>query len=143
MLSVRSRVLVRYAWFAPHTEDFGWIGPTASLLLPGSDPPELSALGRIYGGFALPEAAAAANGTAALTADDLAALTSPLAPVQKAGSWLAACADCMVGESGMTAGMGAADGDGGRLAQHCRDCGLGSREGTGQGVLTAHVGTQA
>lgn len=35
----------RYAWFAPHTEEFEWLGPSASLLTPDG---KLSALGRIY-----------------------------------------------------------------------------------------------
>lgn len=111
----------RYAWFAPHTEDFGWIGPTASLLLPDTDPPELSALGRVYEGYAQPEAVT--NGTSASL---MSALTQPLTVVDKAGSWLAVCGGC-VGAAGAAALESAA-------SEHCRDCGVVADRGVGAGM---------
>jgi hypothetical protein len=114
-------VLRRYAWFAPHTKDFGWIGPTASLLLPDSDPPELSALGRVYEGYAQPEAV-----TNSTSASLMSALTQPLTVVDKAGSWLAACGGC-VGAAGAAAVESVA-------SEHCRDCGFVADRGVGAGM---------
>lgn len=130
----------RYAWFAPHTEDFGWIGPTASLFLPDADPPQLSALGRIYAGYAAPEAVVT-NGSAALSAADVAALTQPLTAVDKAGSWLAACGACVSGDSAVESVLTGID-------AHCRDCGMlpiksgqGIVQGAAHGVLKGCVGS--
>lgn len=39
-------MLCRYAWFAPRTYDFDWIGPSASLLL--ADQPVLTNVGALY-----------------------------------------------------------------------------------------------
>ncbi|BDA43889.1 probable alkali-sensitive linkage protein 1 [Coccomyxa sp. Obi] len=132
----------RYAWFAPHTEDFGWIGPTASLFLPDADPPELSALGRVYAGYAVPEAVVT-DGSAALSAADVAALTQPLTAVDKAGSWLAACGACVSGDSAVESALTGID-------AHCRDCGILPRErgqsvvqGAAHGLLKGHVGDRA
>ena len=41
-------MLCRYAWFAPRTYDFDWIGPSASLLL--ADQPVLTSVGALYTG---------------------------------------------------------------------------------------------
>ena len=114
----------RYAWFAPHTDDFAWIGPTASLFKPGSQPPRLSTLGKVYASTS--ENATLVNstsasvegelaiGTTALSRLEVQALTEPLSAVQKTGSWLAACADCLASSAHAFA----------LTTQHCQDCGL-------------------
>jgi hypothetical protein len=109
----------RYAWFAPHVEDFAWIGSTASLIQLGSDPPRLSILGQIYSApsdanvsRAIVEGVDASSATP-LSSLDIAALTEPVQAVEKSGSWLSVCADCMA--AGSLQYM---------LTDHCRDCGL-------------------
>ena len=122
----------RYAWFAPHTEDFAWIGPTASLLEPGSSPARLSTLGKVYAASqntTLANTTSAivedqlAISTASLSANDVQALTEPLSAVQKTGSWLAACVDCL--DDTLSALV---------LTQHCQDCGLLLRAAAAEGV---------
>lgn len=109
----------RYAWFAPHTEGFGWIGPTASLIELGSDPPRASTLGKVYsmggGKYASSAIAEGVDASAAtpLSALDVAALTEPVQAIQKGGSWLSVCADCYAGVESPF-----------ELTDHCMDCGL-------------------
>ena len=111
----------RHAWFAPHLGD-DWIGPTASLLQPDSNPPELTALGRIYMSSSADEymgsaevEAELAGAPAQLSAEDRAAITEALPEVSKSGSWLQECASCLDGSLELLAGPDQA---------HCRECGL-------------------
>lgn len=59
--------------------------------------------------------AEAANGTAALSAVEVTALTEPLRAVQRTGSWLYACSNCTSGDASLLPLA---------LTGHCRDCGL-------------------
>ena len=119
----------RYAWFAPHTDAFAWIGPTASLIEPGINPPRASTLGKVYtmgsaqNGSAIVEGVDASS-AAPLSALDVAALTEPVAAVEKEGSWLSVCADCYTGE-GLPF----------ELTEHCRDCGLLTRSPESAAVM--------
>ena len=112
-------MMCRYAWFAPHVEDFAWIGPTASLIQLGSNPPKPSILGQIYSAASDTNVSrAAVEGVGAGSAEplsslDIEALTEPVQAVEKAGSWRSVCADCMTAEGSIF-----------MLTDHCRDCGL-------------------
>lgn len=83
------------------------------------------------------------NGSAALSAADVAALTQPLTAVDKAGSWLAVCAACISGDSAVESALAGSD-------AHCRDCGMlpigrgqGLVQGAAHGLLKGYVGSQA
>ena len=112
----------RYAWFAPHIGKFDWIGPTASLLEPDIDPPQLTALGRIYMsssaddymGSAEVESELAGQ-PAQLSAEERAAITGALPEVSKTGSWIQQCASCLDASLELLVEPQQA---------HCRECGV-------------------
>lgn len=127
-----AQTLCRYAWFAPRTYDFDWIGPSASLLL--ADQPVLTDVGALYIG--------APNSTSSgpAPASEIPAMTpgaaghSFQAPPRGAAGQAAAGGAAPAAEP--SAGAGAAGGGlaGGTWRGVCRVC---SDQAAGLGALAA------
>lgn len=93
--------LCRFAWFAPRTEDYEWLGLSPSLLEPYLHPPQLSPLGTLY--------------LTPLDADSV-QVSAELAVQEDAGwyDWEDTCSSCWED----------APFDGGSLPYHCLGCGF-------------------
>lgn len=137
------QVLRRYAWFAPRTYDFDWIGPSASLLL--ADQPVLTNVGALYTGapnstISQSHAPAPASETPVMALG--AAAQSSQAPARGVAGQLAAggaapAADLLAAAGAAGAAAGAPpDGvvRGGTWRGLCRVC---NDQGAGLGALSA------